>query len=266
MRSPSPALILVLAAGCGSVSSNPDAADTADAPPASDAAALDAEAFANEGIVVIAEQTDPSGTSSTVSVSMADGALFGGPAASAGGCGFYDMPSEAGESAGVVTIAGTLVDVIATPDAMVPVNYGTGTLPTDLFTPGSTLTVTAAGATVPAFTGSVIAPAALAGVALPTAISRAAPPTLRWTAGAGDEMWSWVLGISMGGVSLVWCRMPDTGTFAIPTAALGLIPTTVTSALVILWRTNVTPVRAGAWSVALTAAEATATGSVTIGP
>src|SRR5258705_8882731 len=140
-----------------------------------------------------------------------------------------------------------------------PVTYSDGNPPNDLFTPGATLTISAAGeaAGVPAFTGDVITPGPLANVTFPASISRGATPTIvTYTAGTSDEVWGWVLALGAGGgTDLVFCRTTDTGSFTFPAAALGMIPAADAQGLMILWRTNANSVTAGSMSIALTAGD-----------
>lgn len=251
-------LVAAVIAACG----GGDDADSPDAPPADDPdAALDAAPIERDGIVIVSEQIQGDGSTTNVQVTMSEGALFGGANATAGDCAFYPQADDTGVSAGVITVTGTTAPITATPGGAPPaVSYDAGELPDDLFEDGATLTITAAGADVPAFTGSVVAPAALAGVALPTEVSRAAPPTITWTAGAADEMWIWMLGLGGGGhPRLLWCRVPDSGSYAVPADAVALLPTAVTQGIVVLWRTGATPVTAGAWTVELVATHAVGT-------
>jgi hypothetical protein len=261
--------LIVLAAACGGVESNPDAPPpAADAPPATP----DAESTTGDGIVIIAEQTTGGGAQSIVGVTLNDGPLFGAaPTASVGGCDFY-MPTpdtNSGLSAGVITVTGTTAPVTATPDsATPPVSYDDGTTPDDLFAPGAQLTVSAAGEPLglPAFTGTVVAPDPLANVTFPASISRTAPTIITYTAGTSDEVWAWILGIGSAEGDLIFCRTTDTGSFTFPTAAIAMLPGTVTQGLIVLWRTNASSVIAGPVAVALTAADAQSSGTIAVDP
>lgn len=265
------ALSLMIVAACGGVESNPDAAlPGADAPPGPP----DAASTTGNGIVIIAEQTDPAGgAQAIVGVTLNDGPLFGAtPTGSVGGCDFYDPTPDtnSGLSAGVITVTGTTSPITVTPDsATPPVSYDDGTVPADLFAAGAQLTVSAAGepAGLPAFTGSVTAPDPLANVTFPATISRSAPTIITYTAGTADEMWAWILGIGGGGGgSLVFCRMPDTGSITFPAEAVAMLPSTATQGLMVLWRTNASSVIAGPVAVALTAADAHSSGAVDVAP
>jgi len=264
-------LLLLLVAACGGDdASTADAPVSPDAPGQPDAGAPDASAVPREGIVILGEQVTNGNASAAAGVTLSDGPLFGGPTGSSGGCNVYLGVTDNGLSAGDITVTGTTVPLTLSPDGTTPpVNYSsTPSPPDDLLTPGATLTITAAGAAdVGAFSGTVVAPDPLAGVTLPTEVSLTNATTVTWTAGTADEMWAWVLGIGGGANSdVVWCRMPDNGTFTFPSAALGMLPAADTMALVVLWRTNATPVTAGGMHVALTAADASGAGPLAVTP
>jgi hypothetical protein len=257
--------LMVVAACGGSDPDNPDASATPDATRV-DAAPPDAEPIPMEGIVIIAEQQLGKDASSTVDVTINEGALLGGPMTTSGDCGFYALTAPPTLSAGVLTVTGTSVEVTATPDGTTPpVQYDTTPedLPLNLFDQNATLTVAADGATVPAFSGTVVTPGDLLNVTLPGSFSRAAPPTITWTAGGADEIWVWMIAIPSG---ILWCRTEDTGSYTVPTAAAALIPNSAAQGLALLWRTNATPVRAGAWDIAITAATAQGTDTIPIEP
>lgn len=164
--------------------------------------------------------------------------------------------------AGSVMITGTTSTVALAPDDPGDVYTPTTQLPNDLFTAGATVTATASGATVPAFTGTVTAPARLGGLVPPTAYSRSSATTLTWTAGTGDAMW--LLFTSTGGSLL--CRVPDTGSYAVPGAAFALLPTQVTQVSLIAYRVNEAEVQAGAWTVTLRAADGISSAQVPLSP
>jgi hypothetical protein len=235
-----------------------DAADTIDAD-TTDAPQPDAPRTDRAGIVIVNEVTDDMGNlEANAAATLYDGPLFGGPVASAGGCDQLLDLSDGPVSAGTIAITGTLepVDLVYDTSAM---EYDTAAPPpADLFDADATITFAAAGDTIPAFGGTVTAPAALENVTLPTTISRAAPPIITWTAGTGDESWTWILAIDTNGgaFQLLFCRHTDNGSFEIPAAALALIPNNFNAASVIAWRTNATPVTAGDWTIHLTAATA----------
>lgn len=251
---------LGLVPACDPVANTPDAgpagADASPMPP-------DAEADRDHGIVIIAEQLDPANPTprSTAAASFFDGPLFDGPDASGGGCNFYNAPNETGLSAGPIDVTGTSAPIMLVPSsASPPVMYSPmpNPPPADLFAPGDSITMTAAGSEVPAFTGSVVAPAVIEGAAFPAAVSRATGGTVTWTARTADEMWLWLAAPSQAGtIDLLWCRMPDSGSFAIPPAGVALFPASATSVGFILWRVNARSVNAGNWSVALSVASST---------
>jgi hypothetical protein len=203
----------------------------------------------------------------TAAATFSDGPLFGDPMTSAGGCDYYIAPSEAGVSAGTVTITGTLAGLTLLPSSTPPINYmPANPLPADLFEAGATLSISAAGATVPAFSGTVEAPAVIGSPILPASLSRANGPTITWNAGQADEMWLWILPIIGNTTHLVWCRMPDNGSYTVSAPAMALIPAAASNGLVFLFRANATPVTAGNWTVSLTATDAFGSDVIAIGP
>lgn len=255
-------LAVVLVAACGDDPvTKVDAGIQPDTPPAD--AAIDADTRARDGLVILAEirGADEDVTADAI---LADGPVFGTPIASAGGCDVYEDPGETGFSAGNISITGTTEAITLVPNTATPVDYDpVATLPADLFAPGATLTVAAAGATVPAFNATVTAPAVLENTVVPATISRATPPSITWTAGTADEMWIWIIPFVGNGETVIWCRAPDNGSFALTTAITGLVPAQATSGLVILWRTNTTEVTAGNWTVDVTAGDAFNSSAVT---
>ena len=262
--------VLFLAACGDDPAVKPDAAMQAqmDAPmmqPKMDAA-VDAPPTVREGTVVVAELRGAM-PDTTASASFQNSRLFGPPLGSAGGCDYYSNPDEKGVSAGMITITGGAQTITLTPTTTTPVDYPTpSNLPADLFDPADVLSVTAAGGTVPAFNGTVTAPAPIANPVLPASISRANPPTITWTAGTSNGMWLWIAAINGQTLDLVWCRMADNGSFAIPAAAVALIPTASTSAIVYLWRTNTSNVNAGGFAVSLVASDTFGTDIIAIQP
>lgn len=125
-----------------------------------------------------------------------------------------------------------------------------------LFVPGAPIGVSAAGATVPAFTAQVNAPTG-ATLTMPVcaqstcpAISKAAGLTLTWTGGVGT-----VAIEVLGGSDEVSCEFPAAaGTATIPAAALASLPTG--SASLFFNTQNSTTVQAGLFPVKVTASEA----------
>jgi hypothetical protein len=265
-------LLVVLVAACGGAdpvvdASLDDAALPADArlldvelspdatPP--DASAPDAQPEPGHGIVLVGEGDFLDTPQALLEATLSPGHLLGEPLATVGECKLYGEPADAGLSAGTITIAGANVPATLVPSGVSPsVDYEATTfLPEDFVMPGQTITVTAAGgADLPAFSGSVVVPPALAGFVSPTTIDRSAPPTITWTASTGDEMWVWIqtLDDGFGDSRLLWCRMPDSGSYAFPAAATSMIPPTHTTGIVFLFRTNFTEVTAGSATIAIT--------------
>jgi hypothetical protein len=155
-----------------------------------------------------------------------------------------------------------------TPDGVAPeVSYdSTGTIPYPAFNAGATIQVSASGGTdVPAFNASVTAPAAIAGYTAPTTVSRSGY-TATWTAGAGPGMW--VIFAAVDGTSgdgnVGVCRVPDNGSFTIPSSTWALTPSTATIGFVGIGRVAPTTVTAGAASVIVQAVSYSISGDVTI--
>jgi hypothetical protein len=229
-----PLLLLVICAACDS-----DPETAVDAPGGTPDAAVDAPPDAppspRGGWVVIIEQSDGQGAvDSDVDIAFADRSPYGQTIASDGPCTAYDDPVMDTLSAGMVTVAGTTTTVTATPMGTPPdVRYETTpqTIPDNLFDTGAIINVTAAGGPdVAAFSGSVTAPAALAGYTPPAApISRANGITLTWTAGAGPQIWVYMVGLTQQHIRFVICRVNDTGTYTLTPANLMLIPPTATT-------------------------------------
>src|SRR5262249_46487517 len=92
-----------------------------------------------------------------------------------------------------------------------------------VYSPGATISVTAAGGDFPAFSGTVTGPGTLAGYTVPTTISRAGY-TATWTAGSGPKIWVFVIGLASTTTTDIICRGDDTGTFTIPPSTFALLP------------------------------------------
>jgi hypothetical protein len=257
-------------AACSGGADNPDAAIgdaiRADAPTD---AAPDTSAGNREGMVIVIESANSDGDSDgDVEVTIYDGSIFGTPMAQVGGCTIYQDPSETTLSAGVVTVTGTKTALTLTPDgSSPPVTYtSVPAPPDDLFDPGDTISISAAGAAVPAFSGTVTAPAKLANVTIPQTISRSTDTNVTWNAGSASVAWVWVFGTNATGdaFGLIWCRTTDSGSYAVPASAVAMFPSQFVVGGAILIRANETPVTAGAWTIRITAADAVAGGFAAI--
>jgi hypothetical protein len=258
------AAVTILLFGCSGGSDNPrqDAAtgDATQADAPQHDATIDASPGNPEGMVMVSEDVDSDGNESgDATVSIYAGTMFGPPTAQVGGCKIYNDPSETTLSAGVVTVTGTTTALTLTPDGSTPpVEYTSNPEPPDnLFNPGATISISAAGAVVPAFSGSVTAPAKLAGVTLPQTISRSTDTNVTWNAGSAGGAWVWVFGAdsAFNAFGLIWCRTTDSGSYAIPAAAVAMFPSQFTFGFTLLVRANESPVTAGAWTINLTAAD-----------
>jgi hypothetical protein len=218
-------VVVCLVAACGS--SDPMSSDAAvPDTPAADTPA-DTAAAARHGIVQVTQGDTGTGNTGQVGAGFIMGADIMGPVmATDGPCTSYgSMASPATLDAGTIMISGTLSPVTLTPSGS-PLEYQAGSaVPYPLFSEGSTITITGAGgADIPAFNGTVTAPADVAGFTKPTSLSRAGY-TVTWTAGSGPGMWVLLVAIdaSFNGVPVI-CRVPDTGSFAIPASTFALLP------------------------------------------
>ena len=256
--------LLIALAACGddgttaATDAGTDAPQIPDAPP-------DAPPVKPEGQVVIMEGRFPAPLSIAVAT-FVNGAIL--PSlGTVNGCTLHGSDPTASLDAGSITIAGATTPLTLVRDTAADIYMTADEPPEDLFAPAAQLTVTATGATIPAFTGSVTAPAPLAGVVFPTAISRAAPPTITWTAGTANEVWIFMIayvGANTGTVMV--CRTTDTGSFGITPAAFAQLPVAASEAVISVYRLNKTVVNAGAWEVSLLAIDAIRDDEVPIGP
>ncbi len=167
--------------------------------------------------------------------------------------GSQEIPDQV--SAGVIHVTGGREQLNLRPRGEPPnVQYTSAFGPRDLFDPGAKLTITAAGADVPAFTDSVVAPPALEGVEFPSSVSRSAGGTVRWTPGNTDSA-VYVQMLEIGGLGhgrVTACGTVDTGSFELPLEELASFPAEDVELQVTLIRVNETIVVPGAdWEVAL---------------
>lgn len=240
-----------------------DAVVTPDSP--SPDASVDAPPAAKEGQVVLGEARTMTNDSTPVVIAM----FMNGPLyktlASADGCdAIEDMPASS-LAAGSITVTGTTSDVTLAQGSLNSPYTANPPAPADLFAAGATLTVTATGAIVPAFTGDVVAPQPLADVLFPGSISRAAPATITWTAGTSDTMWFLVASADATPGGML-CKAPDNGSFTLTTDAIGLLPPAVTTLTIVAYRMNEVPVTAGAWTVYVRAVDGVLADTTPLGP
>lgn len=225
-------------------------------------AALDAPPEAKEGQVIVAEAHSPIEISTAFGMLM-DGPLFS-PTATADDCLTMPNMSAASLSAGSITITGTTTSLTLAQEDPGDV-YTTSTLPpADLFAAGATLTVTATGDTVPAFTGTVVAPEPLADVVFPASLSRASSADVTWTADSGSAVWVFVNSATETEGAIL-CRTTDAGSFTLTPAALAILPATLTSVSILVYRLDETEVTAGAWTIYLRAADIQSSDAIAIG-
>lgn len=267
-----------------------DAPATADATPAPDAPAPDAsppDAVAAgsdatptpdayppgvyEGLVIVFEMEAMGEATSNADAQFTNGPAFGPVLATFGDCELLASPEARGYTAGTITITGTTTPVVLTPIGTRPTaSYMITPDPTppDLFTAGATLSVSATGGSVPAFSADVVAPAPVAGFTPPGSVSKSMPLPVTWTAGTGGSMWVWVIAFESGSgdARLLWCRTDDDGSYAIPADALKLIPAGHDAGIVALWRANEVLATPGTSTVHVVAATAHAGDFVPILP
>ncbi len=130
-------------------------------------------------------------------------------------------------SAGTLTITGGAQTITLTPDATN--KYAPFSAMTDLVQPGQMLTLTAAGATVPAYTATLAMPAPLtitspSKTSTPLPVSRGADFTLAWSGGTAGNV-SVSASSSSTGEPFVFCEFAaSAGTGSIPGPLLAMLP------------------------------------------
>jgi hypothetical protein len=169
-------------------------------------------------------------------------------------------------SAGTLTVTGTTTSLTLTPGT--DDHYvSSPSVPTDLFAAGATLHVAAAGSPeFAAFAGDVTAPSTVAGFTAPTSISIAAGTTLTWTAGTSSVMQLVIAAFVGQTAAILFCRVPDNGSYAVPHSSLALLPAGATSGIVLLGRTNETVLTTSSGMVSLQAVSAVGSQNVTFTP
>jgi hypothetical protein len=264
-------ILIVLATAC----SNPDNPEQVDAPIAADAAvdskAIDAPSAARHGFVTLAETNFVGGSpDSSLDIMFGEApSPYGTPVAVDGPCTSYSIQGSPPpmRSAGTLTVTGTTTALTASPTGVAPsVHYQTTpALPTDLFAPAATISLTAAGSPdFAGFSGTVTAPAALAGFTPPATMSRAGS-TVTWTAGTATMMYVVVIGGDNTNVGIVFCRVPDTGSYTIAASSFALLPAGTMGSLV-LGRANQTAITTTSGDVTLEAISASGAQDVTLTP
>jgi hypothetical protein len=200
---------------------------------------------APSGLVLLSFRQEGATMASGATAQFTLGNIYGAEVGSVGGCALFRAPSSDGISAGSITISSIGPTVTLTPSGN-PVHYMASDVPPQVFAPGTTLTVSASGADVPAFNTTVTSPVMLAGFTAPTTISRAAGYAATWTRETG-QMWLFVVSqasnsttapLPMGETDLLLCKVPDTGSYTVTSAALALFPTAVDQVIVALARVD----------------------------
>jgi hypothetical protein len=273
--SASVSLVLAVLAACGSgTGSRADAAPGTDGlPGGADAGAVDAPAvdagWIKHGSVGVFEMG--------YAWSDVGASFYYGGLVTTAGC--DHRVSHAQTSAGVITFSNLNLEVTLRPHGTAPdLMYGgwfddpddDGQPQPDLFADDATIGVSAEGGEVPAFSGVMTPPPRLVGFVPLTELSRATPPTLTWTpSSSGTVVSIHIVAITPGPGNNFYdmrCRVPDDGSFSVPAEAYALIPSSATSAEVLVWRSNVTPLTAGDWEIDLHVSYGVATGTIPIVP
>ncbi|MCC6995787.1 MAG: hypothetical protein IT370_14345 [Deltaproteobacteria bacterium] len=234
-----PLLLLVSLTSCGgSSATTPDGGSATDASPSdarpSDAGpSSDAAAPANVGFITLLSDTAPAHARASATF------LTGGPAylcteQPSGPCILYRCTPRPGAStrpaphAGVVQLTGLTQPLSLTPatDGSYPASI---LQTTSLWAGGETLTASAPGASVPAFTTSVTTPRriTLSAPTLPTGdwmIDRAQPIALTWSGATAEDIIVTLGVITLGPLELECVFPASAGSATLPAAALGLLP------------------------------------------
>ncbi|HVV85398.1 MAG TPA: hypothetical protein VHE35_20205 [Kofleriaceae bacterium] len=134
-------------------------------------------------------------------------------------------------SAGAITIAGLAVPLTLRPDPSSHFYASPAGLPDDLFADGATITATAAGDQVDAFslTTGGVAPLVSPYVGATLGLTPGQPYALTWTAGGGDARiqlevnWADICHAGAAWYVLV-CETDDTGAFTVPAAITAALP------------------------------------------
>jgi hypothetical protein len=231
-----------------------------------DAPSVDAPPLTGRsGLVSLAESPGDSNAGATFAI----GDVLGAAVGTDGPCTVTMNPAQDGLSAGAIAVTGTTTALTLTPTGTAPsVNYDTmPAAPTDLFTAGATISISAAGGPdFPAFNTTVTAPATLAGFTPPTALSRAGY-TAHWTAGT-ESIWVIMIATDQGFANLTYtiCRVPDTGTFAIPASTFALIPAGSTQSAIGVGRVSSSDVVTTAGHVTVAAVSNITSELIPLGP
>lgn len=238
MRLASLLLLVPLAACGGSSATTPDGGPTtdagaSDASPSDASSTADAAAPANVGFITLLSDTAPPHARASATF------LTGGPAylcseQPAGPCILYRCTPRPGAGtrpaphAGPIQLTGLTQPLDFTPatDGTYPVSI---LQTTSLWTGGETLTASAPGATVPAFTTTVTTPRriTLSAPTLPTGdwlIDRAQPLALTWSGATTEDLIVTLGIITIDPVELECVFPASAGTGTLPAAALGLLP------------------------------------------
>lgn len=240
---------LCLIAACGSSSpSRPDGGGR-------DGGSGDAPAPTRSGEVTITQGYDGAGNAGQAHAGFVMGADPTGTVIGTDGpCTAYTptATSAATLDAGSIAVTGTLSPVTLTASGSPAQYQATAAVPYPLFSAGAAISIAGAGgADIPTFNGTVTAPADLAGFTRPTSLSRAGY-TATWTAGSGPSFWVLLLGLDSAFTpTQIICRVPDSGSFAIPASTFALIPAGDTMGGLAVMRVAHTTVTSATASVAL---------------
>ena len=226
--------LLLVVAGCGGNDHAQVDAPVHSPDAAVDARPIDAPAM-RRGLVQLGETTFMAMASSSSTIAFADGDPMGTTLATDGPCASYPTGGGTRYSAGTIDVTGTSQAIAFTPSGTAPTVVYAHTpspLPTDLFTASATLHVTAAGGPgFGAFAGDITAPTTV--VFTPPATLSRAGQTISWTAGTGNIVQVALVTSN----ALILCRVPDSGSFAVPASTFALIPIGDTNGVVAVART-----------------------------
>ncbi|MGE0870339.1 MAG: hypothetical protein AB7P03_17370 [Kofleriaceae bacterium] len=209
-----------------------------------------------EGRVALITHTNAqaSNPQTFVQASFGQGALGLGPVlAEAGGCSLTAFADpQAAMPAGDLEVTGGS-QPITMPFFLGAYNFMAEQA---VFSVGSTLTVSAPGDVVPAFTANVDVPPRLGAVPIPSSISRSAGTTLTWTPGGASTAFISIVFKSSGDLRLLRCLTTDSGSFEISAQALALVPANVQSAQIAVAHYNEVIVKPNpSWSIAIQAGD-----------
>ena len=179
-------------------------------------------------------------------------------------------PTNTVDSAGVITIGGTLIDggITLTPTGA---NYPTAIQMSRVWADGATLTAGAAGATVPAFSGKTVVTPGSITVTAPACtltscgtVNRANALPVTWTGGASGNVTVTLTTSSGGNTGIVVCTFAaSAGTGSVPADALSKLDA-VAQGYMAIGSSNATDFTSGDYAIKLHAVGPGAQGAVVV--